>query len=347
MQYNFNIQSQLFSGTALTIGYLGSQSRKLIISRPVNVNQWVFLPDGRKCYPSFTPGTPCPGPQAGVMNPTWSNVTQASTEGNASYNALVTSVTQTLRDGLRMGFAYTYAKTISLSDTVFGADFTGDASAGLTDGYNAKMDRGLSGYGLKHSLTINYTYDLPFQKTGALGKVIGGWQMSGIIKTQSGIPFGVTTAFTPGNGMAQGGIAGGPAYRPDLVPGRSNNPTSGVSTGCGSVAAGTPVGTPGLWYDPCAFSNPAFGVYGNLGRHTLVGPSFNNVDFSLLKSTDFAENKSIQFRAEFFNIFNHPNFANPSPAVFDARGNRVPTAGLITSTVGIARTIQFGLKLVF
>jgi hypothetical protein len=347
MQYNFNIQSQLLSGTALTVGYLGSQSRKLIISRPVNVNQWVFLPDGRKCFPSSTAGTPCPGPQPGVRNPTWSNVTQASTEGSASYNALVTSVTQTLRNGLRMGVAYTYAKTLSLSDTVFGADFTGDASGGLTDGYNAKMDRGLSGYGLKHSLTINYTYDLPFRRTGAVGKVIGGWQMSGIIKTQSGIPFGVTTAFNPGDGLAQGGIAGGPAYRPDLVAGRSNNPISGVSTGCGSVGAGTPVGTPDLWFDPCAFSNPAFGVFGNLGRHTLIGPVFNNVDFSLLKSTDFAENKSIQFRAEFFNIFNHANFANPAPLVFDARGNRVPTAGLITSTVGIARTIQFGLKLVF
>jgi hypothetical protein len=246
-----------------------------------------------------------------------------------------------------MGVAYTYSKTLSLSDTVFGADFAGDASGGLTDGYNAGMDWGLSGYGLKHSLTINYTYDLPFRRTGAVGKVIGGWQMSGIIKSQSGIPFGVTTAFNPGDGLAQGGIAGGPAYRPDLVAGRSNNPTSGTSTGCGSVGAGTAVGTPNLWFDPCAFSNPAFGVYGNVGRHTLIGPAFNNVDFSLLKTTEFLENKSLQFRAEFFNIFNHANFANPAASVFDARGNRVPTAGLITSTTGIARTIQFGLKLVF
>ena len=79
----------------------------------------------------------------------------------------------------------------------------------------------------------------------------------------------------------------------------------------------------------------------------MIGPRFNNVDFSLLKSTAFAENKNLQFRAEFFNIFNHANFANPANQVFDARGNRAPTAGLITSTVGIARTVQFGLKLVF
>ena len=77
-------------------------------------------------------------------------------------------------------------------------------------------------------------------------------------------------------------------------------------------------------------------------QYSRLAPRFNNVDFSLLKSTAFAENKSLQFRAEFFNIFNHANFANPANQVFDARGNRAPTAGLITSTVGIARTSSSG-----
>jgi len=347
MQYNFNIQSELFSGVALTLGYIGSQSRKLVISRPVNVNYWVTLPDGRKCFPSLTPGTPCFGPQPGVMNPTWSNVTEASTEGTANYNAFIASVTQDLRSGMRLQAGYTFSKTTSLSDTIFGGDFTGDATAGLTDGYNSKMDRGLAGYGLKHSFNLNYTYDLPFRGTGVTGKLIGGWQMSGIIKSQSGIPFGVSTAFNPGDGLVQGGISGGPTYRPDLLPNKSNNPITGVSAGCGSVPGGARLGTPELYFDPCAFSNPVFGVYGNLGRHTLIGPGFNTLDFSLLKSTTLKENKSVQFRAEFFNILNHPNFANPASSVFDARGNRVPTAGQIIGTVGIARQIQFGLKLVF
>ena len=79
----------------------------------------------------------------------------------------------------------------------------------------------------------------------------------------------------------------------------------------------------------------------------MIGPAYNDLDFSLLKSTTIKENHSIQFRAEFFNILNHANFANPANAVFAANGTRQPTAGQITSTVGTARQIQFGLKYMF
>jgi hypothetical protein len=347
MQYNFNIESQLFLNTAVTFGYLGSQSRKLIISAPVNVNHWVYLPTGQKCYPSLAAGNACPGPQAGVMNPIWSNVTMASTAGTANYNAFIANVIQNLHSGMRVQAGYTFSKTMSLSDTVFGADFTSDASGGLTDPYNAKLDRGLAGYNLKHSFNLTYTYDLPFKGSGWAGRAIQGWRINGIIRSQSGIPFGPITAFNPGDGLVQGGISGGPNYRPDLIAGQSNNPTSGASIGCNAIAPGTRVGTPLLYFDPCVFSQPALGLYGNAGRHTMIGPSYNDLDFSLLKSTVIKENHSIQFRAEFFNILNHPSFANPANAVFDSRGNRQPTAGQITSTVGTARQIQFGLKYVF
>jgi hypothetical protein len=352
MQYNFNIESQLFRNTAMTIGYLGSQSRKLIISAPVNVNQWIYLPSGQKCYPSLAAGNACPGPQPGVMNPTWSNVTQASTAGTASYNGFIASVVQNLQNGMRVQAGYTFSKTMSLSDTVFGADLTSDATAGLTDPYNAKMDRGLAGYSLKNSFNLTYTYDLPFRGSGWAGRALQGWRVNGIIRSQSGIPFGATTAFNPGDGLIQGGIAGGPNYRPNLLPGHSNNPTSGASIGCPGVAAGTRLGTPDMYFDPCVFSQPALGLYGNAGRHTIIGPPFNDLDFSLQKSTAIREH-SLQFRAEFFNILNHPNFSNPSNGnssaqnIFDARGNRMPNAGQIFTTVGTARQIQFGLKYVF
>jgi Carboxypeptidase regulatory-like domain/TonB dependent receptor len=352
MQYNFNIESQLSVTTAVTFGYLGSQSRKLIISAPVNVNQWIYLPTGQKCYPSLAAGSACPGPQPGVMNPTWSNVTMASTAGTANYNAFLASVTQSLHSGMRVQAGYTFAKTMSISDTVFGADLTSDATAGLTDPYNAEMDRGLAGYSLKHSFNLTYSYDLPFKGSGWAGRTIQGWRVNGIIRSQSGIPFGASTAFNPGDGLIQGGISGGPKYRPNLLPGHSNNPISGVSAGCPGVVTGTPLGTPDLYFDPCVFSQPALGLYGNLGRHTIIGPAFNTLDFSLMKSTAIREH-SLQFRAEFFNVLNHPNFSNPSNGnsaaedIFDARGNRIPTAGQIFSTVGTARQIQFGLKYVF
>src|SRR5207245_2994904 len=92
---------------------------------------------------------------------------------------------------------------------------------------------------LKHSFNVNYTYDFPVKRSGVTGKLIGGWQMSGIVKSQSGIPFGVSTAAVPGDGLAIGGFGGSPAYRPDLMPGKSNNPTSGNSIGCTTVASGT------------------------------------------------------------------------------------------------------------
>jgi len=209
------------------------------------------------------------------------------------------------------------------------------------------MDRGLAGYDLRHSFNLNYSYDLPFRASGWAGRLIEGWQTSGIIKIQSGIPFGPTTAFNPGDGLVQGGISGGPAYRPDLLPGYSNNPITGTSNGCGSIAKGTPVGTPELYFDPCAFSQPAVGLYGNLGRHTIIGPVFRDVDFSVLKSTKIRERQTLQFRAEGFNILNHPNFSNPLAVVFAANGTRLPNAGQITSTVGNSRQIQFGLKLIF
>lgn len=348
MQYNLNIQSQVGRDTAVTFGYLGSQSRKLIISAERNLNQYVILPDGRYCYPSRTAGSACPGNQAGVLNPTWGNITILSPSGNASYNAFVTSVTQNLHDGLRVQAGYTFSKTMSVSDTVFGADFSSDSTAGLTNPNNANYDRGLAGYNLKHSFNLNYTYDFPFKgKGGVTGKVISGWQMSGIIRGQSGIPFGVSTASVPGDGLTVGGFGGSPTYRPDLMPGKSNNPISGTSIGCSTVAAGTPVGTPLLYFDPCVFTNPAPGVYGTAGRHTVIGPAYNDLDFSLLKNTTVREGHSLQFRAEFFNILNHANFANPAALVFDSRGNRTATAGQITTTVGTARQIQFGLKYIF
>jgi hypothetical protein len=120
-----------------------------------------------------------------------------------------------------------------------------------------------------------------------------------------------------------------------------------VQTGTQTIAGGVPLGTPDLYYDPCAFSNPVPGVYGTLGRHTLIGPSLVSFNFSLVKNTAITERLNLQYRAEFFNILNHANFNNPSSGVFDARGNRAPTAGLITTTVTSARQIQFALKLVF
>ena len=112
------------------------------------------------------------------------------------------------------------------------------------------------------------------------------------------------------------------------------------------------MGGPDLYFDPCAFELPERGFFGNLGRNTVIGPSLTTFDFSLIKNTSITEGTNLQFRAEFFNIANTPNFANPAgrrggQRVFDRNGRSLRTPGEISNTVTSARQIQFGLKLIF
>ncbi|HEX2714339.1 MAG TPA: hypothetical protein VHM88_19270, partial [Candidatus Acidoferrales bacterium] len=144
------------------------------------------------------------------------------------------------------------------------------------------------------------------------------------------------------------------ADRPNLFPGASNNPTQGVSQGCtigsGLVPAGTPVGTPDHWFDPCAFRPQPLGTFGNLGRNTLTGPGILDWDFLVGKHFRLAGERELQFRAEFFNILNHPNFEAPNinfRRIFDTAGNLSGTFGRLTKTTTTSRQIQFGLKFVF
>src|SRR5262249_15985218 len=108
------------------------------------------------------------------------------------------------------------------------------------------------------------------------------------------------------------------------------------------------LGTPNRYYDPNAFILPPPGTYGNAGRNILIGPGFADLDFSVLKNTALTERVKLQFRAEFFNILNRANFGTPSTIVFSSASPApAPTAGVITTTSGTSRQIQFGLKFLF
>jgi hypothetical protein len=110
------------------------------------------------------------------------------------------------------------------------------------------------------------------------------------------------------------------------------------------------LGTPELYYDPCAFFLPPTGFYGNAGRNILIGPGFTNLDLSLLKTiaVRFKEGSRLQFQADVFNLFNRPNFDRPAISVLNAaNGSLVSGAARITTTRGLARQMQFGLKFVF
>jgi len=168
--------------------------------------------------------------------------------------------------------------------------------------------------------------------------LLGGWQLSGILRIASGSPFSPLTAFGSFN-------AASPSERPDLAPGRSNNPI---------------LGGPDKYYDITAFTvdkngdgivNSADrGFFGNLGRDTITDPGVVNLDVSFFKNTPVPrvnENFALQFRAEFFNILNRANFGTPRLNLFDSRGAVAGGAGRITSTVTKSREIQFGLKAIW
>ena len=185
--------------------------------------------------------------------------------------------------------------------------------------------------------------------TAGMLTVLAGWQINGILTLAGGTPITILSGFNRSRNGASGTQI---TDRPDLLPGFNNNPVNGVSKGCPGVAPGTKLGTPDMYFDPCAFALPEPGTYGNLGRNTVIGPGLTNFDFALVKNIAFLENKSVQFRAEAFNLFNHPNFNRPgalqeSVKLFTPLGERIPPNAAIRSTITDPRQIQFGLKFTF
>jgi hypothetical protein len=175
---------------------------------------------------------------------------------------------------------------------------------------------------MRHRLTLSYLWELPFGKGktylshgGPLDWLLGGWQTNGILTVQSGLPFSPVLQTSTTNT--------GTGSRPNVV-GPANYPH-----------------TMQHWFDPSAFATPAAYTYGNAGRDTLLGPGRTNWDMSLFKDFTIREQTVLEFRAEAFNIFNHPQLGLPNATI----GN--PQAGSITSTVGNPRQLQVALRLQF
>src|SRR5439155_1322833 len=187
-------------------------------------------------------------------------------------SSLLTSplLTDVVSYGLQYPTSSTYAKNTSNADGVFGRylDISGTVPQDPDDW---RADWGPAGIDIRNYFSFNYTYDLPFARnmTGAAGKVLAGWQINGILTLTSGTPVTIYTGFNRSRNGASGTQI---TDRPDLLPGFNNNPVNGVSKGCPGVAPGTKLGTPDMYFDPCAFALPEPGTYGNLGRNTVIGP---------------------------------------------------------------------------
>ena len=322
MSYGLEIQRQLGRDFAIEASYIGSQGRKLVV--PVDLNE-----------PSVTVKDPT---QRGDQAPNqrafplrqYSNIFQAAFVSNSNFNGVVLVVRKRPTYGLSFTASYELSKSLDDNSSFFPTD---GATGTYADTRNRKLDYGLSSFDVRQRLIVSWVYELPVERSrallgrthGFLGQVVGGWTISGITSYRSGFPFTVrASSDTDFSGLNQSTPAGGFSDRVDLKPGVSTVPTN--------------MSKPDQAFDTTVFAVPKAGSVGNVGRNTLIGPSFVNVDFAVLKNFSLRESHRVQFRAEFFNFFNHTNFKLPE--------NRLDQSGV--GKIGDAfdpRLIQFSLRL--
>lgn len=331
--YTLSFQQQLFANTVLEIGYVGSHASN--VARFAEQNSRAYTLVNRQKFFGTSRILP-------RKNPNFDEVRTILTDTNVSYNGLQLKFRRQSSRGLQFQASYTYSKTLDEASGIATADTARDAQASL-DPEDPARDKGRASFDATHNVVISLSYPIPgrYQQRAA-SFLLGGWEIGEITTLTSGLPFSARLGFEQSN---NGG--GGRADRPNLAPGAKVNPSSGVGVGCAGLRAGDKLGTPDRWYDPCAFTVPALGFYGTLGRNTLVGPGITTFDLSLVKGFRLHERANLQFRAEAFNIFNHANFGLPASVPLASNGSAVATAGRMTDTVTSARQIQFALKLTF
>jgi len=289
-QWNADLQYEVQPNWMIDLAYVGSKGTRL--SNVIDRNQQ--------------------NPLTGFPYPQFSSVLFVESNAASSYQSMQFRSERRMSHGLSFLAAYTFSKSIDDISSIFG----GSAGSGLPqDSQNLSGDRGVSDFNAAHRASLSFVYDLPFQRMWARGpdwsrKVLDNWQAGGILTAQTGSPFTVILAGSP----AASAAAFGNPERPDLVGDPSKAGPVAANPTCQAPAQ---VGTPQNWYNQCAFAAPAqetFGpAFGTEGRNILTGPGFTNLDFSLAKSIPLrVESNRLQFRGEFFNLLNHPNFDIPS-----------------------------------
>jgi hypothetical protein len=330
MQWNLTIQHQLAAGLNLRIGYVGSRT----IHQPFRVEDVDIV------LPTLTPQGylwPTPAGSGTRLNPNAGRITAGFWDGRSYYDALQVQIKKKIGRASQLAGSYTWGKTIDTgSGSMVGDEYTNSISSPLF--FNLRLNRGLADFNVSHNLNVNYTWPLgtPKWKSGFAVWALGGWQLGGVFEASTGVPF------TPG---FAGDTLGVSSTDPNI-----DVPNVIAGPGCGSYVNS---GNPNHYIRTQCFEVPnPITLRGNLGRNTLIGPGLVNFDFSVFKNNyikRISDSFNVQFRAEFFNVFNRANFAPPldNRNIFDAAGAPLANAGLITSTQTPSRQIQFALKAIW
>jgi hypothetical protein len=343
MNYNLTVERELPGSTILRIGYVGSQGRKLITSytfnpvTPAGVQQCIAI--GAGAPNAVPPIPPCStnGPAIDTNYPQffkypgniWANAGWQTNGGISKYNSLQVTVEKHFSHGLQFNSSYTYSHSTDISSSFEDSAF--QASGGVDPYGNFRRDYGSSAFDARNRWVTALIYEIPVPhiSSSILSRAVKGWQVSGIATWQSGFPI----LLQDSNGLSLTCNGNYSFYgcpdRPDLV----STPT-----------IMDPHKTAKHYYfNPSAFTDNALGTLGTVGRGFLTGPTYSNVDFSLQKNTTITEGKTLQLRGEFYNLFNHTNFANPSGDVASGSFGRVRGIRSFTNS----RLIQLGAKFVF
>ncbi|HZT34057.1 MAG TPA: TonB-dependent receptor [Bryobacteraceae bacterium] len=299
---DWNLQvSRQFGANVLEVGYVGSKGTH-VDSSLQNWNQ------------------PDPGPgviQSRRPYPEFARIRMEYFYANTLYNSLQARFEHRFTKGLSFTAAYTFSHLIDNAVQTMNS-----GGCGCQNPRDLSSERASSNFDQRHRLVMGYVWELPLGKNlkGVAGALAGGWSLDGIVTLASGSPFNILESFDSQNND-------GIWERPNLVPGQQ-------------VTIGTQ--NPSLWFNTAAFA-PSLLAYGNSPRNPLVGPGTHTFDLSAVKlfHMPYNEKHSLEFRAEFFNAFNTPQFSNPDASLGDA------AFGRITSTKLDNREVQFALKYMF
>ena len=316
--WGFGVQREIPFGFTLDVTYIGR--RGLYLQRERNINQ--LLPGTIQANPGVNPAAL--RPYAGY------NVIRVSeNSGNSKYNSLQVSADRRYRNGLKVGFAYTLGKS---------EDNASNKRNVMWNTYDDTGYWGASDFDRRHVMSIYYIYDLPFwrDQSTLMRNLLGGWQISGATFFRTGTPFAVLR----GNDIA--GVGDGGFLQPYNMVG---DPNAGANK-----KFSTAVGDGNLWFNPAAFAAPAPGTFGNAPRNNIYNPGEQQWDIALFKNFNLGGTRRAQFRAEFFNFPNHPNWANAQTGALQGQGWADPTSALfgrVTTKTNTPRDIQLSLRFLF
>ena len=330
LQWNLSLQREIFRGTAVTAGYVGNRGINIMHQVPLNTATANNV-NGRLVFPD----------DAQLPNQAFPNLDLLSQEASTDsyYHALQLGLQRRFADGVQLQLSYTFSRTVDESSQINNAF---DNNGGGVSYYNEPdLRRSLAAFHSANVFAASGVWVLPFGNDldGAAGAILDGWQLGAILKLADGPPLSI--GMEGRNAVTNLGLG---LETPDLASG-SLSPVRGG---------------PDQYFDPSGFvPPPTLRTIGNVGRNTLITPGLNNFDFSLTKKTRVGETVTVEFRAEFYNLFNRPNLGLPSTGTvenieYDSNGllesfDIDPDAGFISpgNTTTKMREIQFGLRIVF